>query len=412
MNECLVNCFGKLCKVICLIFAGTIVLSNGFQNRAFGDLISITAHGNIVDIYAEDSDDTDISSDFEAFLPFNVGSFFTATMIYDLSIPDDNESDPSLGIYDQSTPGGYFTWDIDGTVFSERIYLDVRVFDRTIYPHDWLILQGTLQLPSGWGVLNTSSLRLRLDLLDTDGSAWSSDALPTALSLDDFETKKITIFPTFSDHYFYIRKGFGSENFFYGEDYLIEGEITSLSISRIVTVPCDDLGGDTDEDHICDDGDGSGEAGDNTCTHGATEGCDDNCIDIPNLDQANGDGDMLGDVCDACPYEDATGFDADGDGCIDSLGGLSDVIDTLLDSEAIDETMATSLKQKLANAEKSATKENICAAVNQLEAFQNQVEAQTGEDKKISSEEGAMIIEYADNVIADLLSQLPQGESC
>jgi hypothetical protein len=78
--------------------------------------------------------------------------------------------------------------------------------------------------------------------------------------------------------------------------------------------------------------------------------------------------------------------------------------------------MANSLKQKVANADKSATKENICAAVNQLEAFRNQVDAQTETetemDKKISKEAAAMIIEYANNVIAGLLSQLPPGETC
>ena len=51
------------------------------------------------------------------------------------------------------------------------------------------------------------------------------------------------------------------------------------------------------------------------------------------------------------------------------------MVDTLVDSGGIDETMATSLKQKINNANKSATKENICSAVNQLEAFKNQVDA-------------------------------------
>ena len=122
------------------------------------------------------------------------------------------------------------------------------------------------------------------------------------------------------------------------------------------------------------------------------------------------DGDGICDDDDECPEQDSTGFDADGDGCIDSLGGLSDAIDGLLDIGAIDEAMATSLKQKIENAEKSATKENICAAVNQVEAFKNQVEAQSG--KKISDEAADMIIEYANNVIEDLLSQLPPGDTC
>ncbi|MCB9079650.1 MAG: PxKF domain-containing protein [Anaerolineaceae bacterium] len=71
-------------------------------------------------------------------------------------------------------------------------------------------------------------------------------------------------------------------------------------------VSCDDLDGDT----ILDDSD--------------------NCPAISNPDQADYDNDGQGDVCDpdddndginddadSCPFEDATGFDADNDGCID-----------------------------------------------------------------------------------------------
>jgi murein DD-endopeptidase MepM/ murein hydrolase activator NlpD len=55
---------------------------------------------------------------------------------------------------------------------------------------------------------------------------------------------------------------------------------------------------DTDNDGILDDGDKSGEAGDNRCTGGNTVNCDDNCPSNPNQDQADSDGDGKGDVCD------------------------------------------------------------------------------------------------------------------
>jgi hypothetical protein len=122
------------------------------------------------------------------------------------------------------------------------------------------------------------------------------------------------------------------------------------------------------------------------------------------------DGDGIPDDQDICPLEDATGFDANQDGCIDTLGGLSEVIDTLLEEAVIDEAMATPLQKKVTNAATSASKENVCAGVNQLEAFQNQIEAQTG--KKVSAEAAAELIAYAENVIEWLLGALPAGESC
>jgi cysteine-rich repeat protein len=62
---------------------------------------------------------------------------------------------------------------------------------------------------------------------------------------------------------------------------------------------------DADGDGINDDGDGSGTPGDNPCTTGTTTNCDDNCAFVDNPDQADLDGDSLGDACDA---------DIDGDG--------------------------------------------------------------------------------------------------
>jgi hypothetical protein len=62
------------------------------------------------------------------------------------------------------------------------------------------------------------------------------------------------------------------------------------------------------------------------------------------------------------------------------------------------------------NAALSIDKGNICAAVNKLEAMQNEVNAQR--DKKITDEAADEVIAYTDSVIAYLLSQLPAEESC
>jgi hypothetical protein len=122
------------------------------------------------------------------------------------------------------------------------------------------------------------------------------------------------------------------------------------------------------------------------------------------------DGDGIPDDQDACPDEDATGFDADGDGCIDSVSGLAALVQTLVDQKVIDQQMQNSLLSKIKNASQSADKENICAAVHQLEALINHVNAQRG--KKISDEAADQIIAYAQSVINWYLDQLPEGETC
>ena len=122
------------------------------------------------------------------------------------------------------------------------------------------------------------------------------------------------------------------------------------------------------------------------------------------------DGDGVPDDVDLCPAANATGFDVNGDGCIDSTSGLGTIIGTLVQEGVIAPELQTSLMAKVENAEKSATKENICAAVNQLGALKNQVNAQRG--NKISDEAADEITEYTDSVIAHLLSLLPEGESC
>ncbi len=122
------------------------------------------------------------------------------------------------------------------------------------------------------------------------------------------------------------------------------------------------------------------------------------------------DGDGINDDEDNCPLENALGFDADLDGCIDTLSGLAEMLEALVNEGVIEEELQNSLLSKVENAEKSADKENICAAVNKLEALINQTNAQRG--NKISDEAADLIIAYANNLIANLLNQLPSGESC
>ena len=89
--------------------------------------------------------------------------------------------------------------------------------------------------------------------------------------------------------------------------------------------------------------------------------------------------------------------------------GLTDLINNL-PADALAEELVNSLTQKVSNADKQAGKDNICAAVNVLEAFQNAVEAQR--DNKITDVTASLLIEYSSALITQALESLPEAETC
>jgi hypothetical protein len=173
---------------------------------------------------------------------------------------------------------------------------------------------------------------------------------------------------------------------------------------------CRDLDGDTCDD--CSSGvdnttnDGTDNDGDGQCDAGDPDDDNDGLSDFEEIAvgtdplNADTDGDTVIDGVDNCPLEDGTGFDADKDGCIDTLSGLSNIVETLTNKGVIAEELKISLLSKVESAEKSADKENTCAAINKLEALINQTNAQR--DNKISEKAADLIVAYANNLIAEL----------
>ncbi len=109
------------------------------------------------------------------------------------------------------------------------------------------------------------------------------------------------------------------------------------------------------------------------------------------------DGDGVEDGKDRCPLNNATGQDANADGCIDAIEGLSQVVQNIDLPGGTD----NSLRSKIANAQTSIESGNTKAAIKKLKAFISQVKAQRG--KKITEEDATTLIEYANNLI-DALS--------
>jgi hypothetical protein len=110
------------------------------------------------------------------------------------------------------------------------------------------------------------------------------------------------------------------------------------------------------------------------------------------------DNDGVLDEDDACQYEDATEQDANGDGCIDEIETLPDVVEEL----ELPKGQENSFLNKTEDIQDSIDAGSTQQAINQLNAFIKQVEAQRG--KKLTYEEADMLIEYATNLINSLSS--------
>ena len=120
--------------------------------------------------------------------------------------------------------------------------------------------------------------------------------------------------------------------------------------------------------------------------------------------QKDSDNDGVFDIHDLCPSENPNGIDADLNGCVDNLIDFSDAI-IALPEELLSGRVENSLLSKINNTLVFVNQDKDLAAINMLGAFINQVEAQR--ERKISGETADMLIEYANNIIA----QIEAGET-
>lgn len=88
-----------------------------------------------------------------------------------------------------------------------------------------------------------------------------------------------------------------------------------------------------------------------------------------------------------------SGFDADGDGCLDHIPDLRVIVIDL----DLEDGLENALVSKLDSAQDALDRGNNEAAINKLLAFINQVEAQRG--KKIKEIDADLLIAFAWNII-------------
>ncbi|MCX6564261.1 MAG: hypothetical protein NTU60_11785 [Candidatus Aminicenantes bacterium] len=103
--------------------------------------------------------------------------------------------------------------------------------------------------------------------------------------------------------------------------------------------------------------------------------------------------DTFGDACDACPSQNAAGLDANHDGCIDNTGIFSKIVLNL----DLPHGTESALLSKISSIDKALMKGNKNAALNELSALINFVNAQAG--KKISQKDADFLIKYAESLI-------------
>lgn len=108
---------------------------------------------------------------------FTAGDAFTGTLQIDASTAD-SSADPGIGAY----PGA-----VDDLAFTFGTYLATTTFGQVnVTNGSFDAFVGTTFNASGDPVAGLQLVEATLNLVDLDGSVFSSDAIPTSLSLSDF----------------------------------------------------------------------------------------------------------------------------------------------------------------------------------------------------------------------------------
>ncbi|MCK5073118.1 MAG: hypothetical protein KAQ98_06795 [Bacteriovoracaceae bacterium] len=105
------------------------------------------------------------------------------------------------------------------------------------------------------------------------------------------------------------------------------------------------------------------------------------------------DGDGIEDADDLCVDEDATGLDANKDGCIDTTENMSEIIFEM----DIPEQIASTLDKSLDGIQTAIDELPEEVLENRINALINKINAQS--DKKISIEDAQFLIEFAENIL-------------
>src|SRR5439155_539301 len=168
-----------------------------------------------------------------------------------------------------------------------------------------------------WGSLFTG--RIWFDRSLDGGLTWlRKDRLVTAFNRGEFRGFGAYLFPSIA-----VDRSDGPHR---GRIYVVWSTFCCAPGDWEINLAWSDDRGDTwstpvrvNDDAILNGGDLDGQYADHRCTGGATAHCDDNCPGVPNIDQADTDGDLVGDACDNCPTVPNTSqSDIDSDGIGDA----------------------------------------------------------------------------------------------